>query len=95
MLCNNASNFSYTYKIILMKTVAFTHISDQDVAFLTALAQRLGLQTVTIDTENIENIDNLQWEKLFRDEVKLQKLEDLAKKALQAHRLGKTKPLIC
>jgi hypothetical protein len=43
-----------------MKTVAFTQISDQDVAFLLALAQRLGLQTVTIDTENVENIDNLQ-----------------------------------
>ena len=74
-----------------MKTVAFTQISDQDVAFLLALAQRLGLQTVTIDTENTENIDNLQWEKLFKDEIKLQKLENLAEKALQAHRTGKTK----
>jgi hypothetical protein len=78
-----------------MKTVAFTQISDQDVAFLLALAQRLGLQTVTIDTENTENIDNLQWEKLFKDEIKLQKLEKLAEKALQAHRTGKTKPLTC
>ncbi len=78
-----------------MKTVAFTHISDQDVAFLVALAQRLGLQTVTIDTENSEQIDNLQWEKLFSDETKLQKLDTLAEKALQAHRTGKTKPLTC
>lgn len=78
-----------------MKTVAFTQISDQDVVFLLALAQRLGLQTVTIDTENTENIDNLQWEKLFKDETKLQKLENLAEKALQAHRTGKTKPLTC
>lgn len=78
-----------------MKTVAFTQISDQDVAFLLALAQRLGLQTVTIDTESTENIDNLQWEKLFKDEVKLQKLENLAEKALQAHRTGKTKLVTC
>jgi hypothetical protein len=78
-----------------MKTVAFTQISDQDVAFLLALAQRLGLQTVTIDTENTENIDNLQWEKLFKDEIKLQKLENLAEKALQAHRTGKTKLVTC
>ncbi len=78
-----------------MKTVAFTQISDQDVAFLLALAQRLGLQTVTIDTENTENINNLQWEKLFKDEIKLQKLENLAEKVLQAHRTGKTKPLTC
>lgn len=78
-----------------MKTVAFTQISDQDVAFLLALAQRLGLQTVTIDTENVENIDNLQWEKLFKDETKLQKLENLAEKALQAHRTGKTKLVSC
>ena len=78
-----------------MKTVAFTQISDQDVAFLLALAQRLGLQTVTIDTENTENIDNLQWEKLFKDETKLQKLENLAEKALQAHRTGKTKLVTC
>jgi hypothetical protein len=78
-----------------MKTVAFTQILDQDVAFLLALAQRLGLQTVTIDTENVENIDNLQWEKLFKDEIKLQKLENLAEKALQAHRTGKTKPPTC
>jgi hypothetical protein len=78
-----------------MKTVAFTHISDQDVAFLLSLAQRLGLQAITIETDSTENIDNLQWEKLLTDEAKLQKLDILAAKALQTHRKGNTKPLDC
>ncbi|MFY7787348.1 MAG: hypothetical protein ACOVQA_05685 [Thermoflexibacteraceae bacterium] len=79
----------------MMKTVAFTHISDQDVAFLLALAQRLGLEAVTFDTDSTENIDTLQWQKLLTDETQLQKLDALAAKALQAHRTGKTKPLDC
>jgi hypothetical protein len=61
----------------MMKTVAFTHISDQDVAFLLALAQRLGLEAVTFDTDSTENIDALQWQKLLTDETNLQKLDAL------------------
>ena len=72
-----------------MQNILFKNPQEKDVDFILQFASKMGLDAVIVDSEEI---NELIWQSKFSD---TEKLDTLAKNALEQHKKGQTKKIKC